>query len=50
VIEALIKDSGFEPVFIGTIDHSIKMEVFGELHEFGALGKAVTLAELQQTV
>jgi len=49
-IEAMIKDSGFEPVFIGAINQSIKMEVFGDLHEFDALGKAVALAELKQTV
>jgi predicted dinucleotide-binding enzyme len=49
-VEALIKDNGFEPVSIGGIDQSIKMEVFGELHEFGALGKAVTKSELTQTV
>lgn len=48
-VEALIKDTGFEPVSIGGIDQSIKMEVFGELHEFGALGKSVTKSELQQT-
>ncbi len=49
-VEELIKDSGFEPVNIGDIDQSIRMEVFGELHEFGALGKTVTLSELKQTV
>ena len=49
-VESLIQDNGFEPVNIGGIDQSIKMEVFGELHEFGALGKAVTKSELQQTV
>ena len=49
LVEALIKDTGFEPVSIGGIDQSIKMEVFGELHEFGALGKAVTKSELKQT-
>ena len=47
-VETLIKDNGFEPVNIGGIDQSIKMEVFGELHEFGALGKAVTKSELKQ--
>jgi predicted dinucleotide-binding enzyme len=46
----LIKDIGFDAVNIGGIDQSIKMEVFGELHEFGALGKAVTKSELKQTV
>jgi 8-hydroxy-5-deazaflavin:NADPH oxidoreductase len=49
-VEALIKDIGFDAVNIGGIDQSIKMEVFGELHEFGALGKAVTKSELKQTV
>ena len=48
-IEALIKDNGFDPVSIGGIDQSIKIEVFGELHEFGALGKTVTKSELKQT-
>jgi len=49
-IEELITDNGFDPVNIGGIDQSIRMEVFGELHEFGALGKTVTLAELKQSV
>jgi len=49
-IEELIKDNGFEPVRVGGINHSIRIEVFGELHEFGALGKAVTKSELKQVV
>jgi predicted dinucleotide-binding enzyme len=49
-IEELIKDNGFEPVRIGGIDQSIRIEVFGELHEFGALGKTVTRKELKQPV
>jgi predicted dinucleotide-binding enzyme len=48
-IEELIKDNGFEPVRVGGLDQSIRLEVFGELHEFGALGKAVTKSELAQT-
>jgi predicted dinucleotide-binding enzyme len=44
-IEELIRDNGFEPVFVGGIDQSIRIEVFGELHEFGALGKTITVAE-----
>lgn len=44
-VEDLIRDNGFEPVKIGGLDKSIRIEVFGDLHEFGALGKAVTLAE-----
>lgn len=49
-IEELIHDNGFEPVRIGGIDQSIRIEVFGELHEFGALGKTVTRQELKQPV
>jgi predicted dinucleotide-binding enzyme len=47
-IEDLIRDSGFEPVRVGGINQSIRIEVFGDLHEFGALGKTVTLSELNQ--
>ena len=47
-IESLIHDAGFEPVRVGALDQSISIEVFGALHEFGALGKTVTLAEAQQ--
>jgi predicted dinucleotide-binding enzyme len=46
-IEELIRDNGFEPVLIGGIDQSIRIEVFGDLHEFGALGKTVTLSEVK---
>jgi hypothetical protein len=48
-IEQLIRDSGFEPVRIGGIEQSVRIEVFGDLHEFGALGKTVTLAEAGQS-
>ena len=48
-IEELIKDNGFDAVNIGGVEQSIRMEVFGELHEFGALGKTVTKSELKQT-
>lgn len=47
-IEDLIRDNGFEPVRIVGIDQSIRIEVFGDLHEFGALGKTVTLAEAKE--
>jgi predicted dinucleotide-binding enzyme len=49
-IEELIRDNGFEPVRIGALDQSIRIEVFGDLHEFGALGKTVTLSEAQQAI
>lgn len=47
-IEDLIRDNGFEPVRIGGLDKSIRIEVFGDLHEFGALGKPVTLSEVNK--
>jgi 8-hydroxy-5-deazaflavin:NADPH oxidoreductase len=49
-IEELIRDNGFEPVRFGGIDQSIRIEVFGDLHEFGALGKTVTLAEAKEKI
>lgn len=49
-IEQLIHDAGFEPLRIGGIDQSIRIEVFGDLHQFGALGKTVTLPEAQEKV
>lgn len=49
-IEQLIHDNGFEPVHVGGVDQSIRVEVFGDLHEFGALGKTVTLAEVREMV
>jgi predicted dinucleotide-binding enzyme len=49
-IEELIRDNGFEPLRVGALDQSIRIEVFGDLHEFGALGKAVTLNEAKQVV
>lgn len=47
-VEELIQDVGFEAVRIGGIDQSIRIEVFGDLHEFGALGKTITLDEYHQ--
>jgi len=49
-IQELIHDNGFEPLSIGGVNQSIRMEVFGDLHEFGALGKPVTLNEAKQVV
>lgn len=49
-IEELIIASGFTPFHIGGIDQSIRIEVFGDLHEFGALNKTVTLKEAKEAV
>lgn len=44
-VEQLIRDNGFDSVKVGGLDQSIRIEVFGDLHEFGALGKVVTKTE-----
>lgn len=44
-IEQLMQDNGFNAVKVGGLDQSIRIEVFGDLHEFGALGKVVTTTE-----
>lgn len=49
-VEELIQDTGFEALRVGGIDQSIRLEVFGELHEFGAIGKTVTLEEYNNQV
>jgi len=48
IIEELIIASGFDPLHIGGINQSIRIEVFGDLHEFGALGRTVTLNEAKK--
>lgn len=49
-MEELITSSGFEPVQVGGIDQSIRIEVFGDLHEFGGMGKTVTREEVKRIV
>jgi predicted dinucleotide-binding enzyme len=49
-IEDLIRDNGFEPLRLGDLSQSISIEVFGDLHEFGALGKTVTLTEAKSKI
>ncbi|NOT94674.1 NADPH-dependent F420 reductase [Ferruginibacter sp.] len=44
-VEQLIRDNGFDAIKVGGIDQSIRIEVFGDLHEFGAIGKVVTKSE-----
>ena len=47
-VEELIIDAGFEPLYVGGLDQSIRLEVFGDLHEFGPLGKTVLLDEAKK--
>lgn len=44
-VEEFIHDNGFDAVKVGGLDQSIRIEVFGDLHEFGALGRVVTATE-----
>lgn len=44
-IEQLIEGNGFDAVKVGDLEQSIRIEVFGDLHEFGALGSVVTKSE-----
>jgi 8-hydroxy-5-deazaflavin:NADPH oxidoreductase len=44
-VASLIRDIGFAPVRVGGIDQSIRLEVFGDLHEFGKLGGLVSAKE-----
>jgi 8-hydroxy-5-deazaflavin:NADPH oxidoreductase len=45
LVAGLIRAAGFDPVLVGGLDQSIRIEMFGDLHEYGALGRAVTAAE-----
>ena len=45
LVAGLIRTGGFEPVRVGGQDQSIRIEMFGDLHEYGALGRAVTRSE-----
>ena len=50
VAERLVTAAGFEPVKIGGIDQSIRIEVFGDLHEFGHLGHLVSVTEAKEVL
>jgi predicted dinucleotide-binding enzyme len=50
VVANLIAASGFSPVSVGGIDKSIRIEVGGDLHEFGKLGRLVSTKEAQALV
>lgn len=49
-VAKLITASGFAPVSVGGSDQSIRIEVFGDLHEFGKLGKLVSTREAEALV
>jgi len=45
LVADLIRAAGFDPVLIGGLDQSIRIEMFGDLHEYGPLGRVVTETE-----
>ena len=49
-IARLIAASGFSPVSVGGLDQSIRIEVGGDLHEFGKIGKLVSAKEAEALV
>ena len=49
-VAALIVASGFAPVSVGGINQSIRIEVGGDLHEFGKLGRLVSAEEAKALV
>jgi predicted dinucleotide-binding enzyme len=49
-VAELISASGFAPMSVGGIDQSIRIEVGGDLHEFGKLGRLLSAEEAQALV
>ena len=45
LVAELIRTGGYEPVRVGGLGQSIRIEMFGDLHEYGALGRVVTKSE-----
>src|SRR6201997_5220366 len=50
LVADLIRTAGFDPVRVGGLDQSIRIEMFGDLHEVGALGRVVTKSEALKAI
>jgi predicted dinucleotide-binding enzyme len=50
LVAGLIGAAGFDAVRVGGLDQSIRIEMFGDLHEYGALGRVVTRAEALKVI
>jgi len=50
LVADLIRADGYEPVRVGGLDQSIRIEMFGDLHEYGALGRVVTKSEALRAI
>ena len=49
-VARLITAAGFDPVKVGGVDQSIRIEFGGELSEFGLNGKKLTIAEAEALI
>ncbi len=50
LVADLIRAGGYDPVRVGGLDQSIRIEMFGDLHEYGALGRVVTRTEALKAI
>jgi predicted dinucleotide-binding enzyme len=50
LVAELIRADGYEPVRVGGLDQSIRIEMYGDLHEYGALGRVVTKSEALEAI
>src|SRR6201996_6697470 len=50
LVANLIQAAGFDPVRVGGLNQSSRIEMFGDLHEVGALGRVVTRAEALKAI
>ena len=50
LVAGLIRVAGFDPVRVGGLDQSVRIEMFGDLHEYGALGRVVTRSEALKAI
>src|SRR5271170_1452335 len=50
LVAELIRIGGYEPVRVGGLDQSIRIEMLGDLHEVGALGRVVTESEALKAI
>jgi predicted dinucleotide-binding enzyme len=50
LVADLIRAGGFEPVRVSGLDQSIRIEMYGDLHEYGALGRVVTKTEALKAI
>jgi predicted dinucleotide-binding enzyme len=50
LVADLIRVAGFDPVRVGGLEQSIRIEMFGDLHEVGALGRVATKTEALKAI